>query len=230
MNESINQINKLLESIVEKLRKNSERLEKKVIDASKELDEENAAHGEYEALALIKKEAIISKALYQYYSQKLNQVIEKAETSIADSITLNSQNNAFQVEMESRDIINSVNLEDLFKGVESQAVASELLSSFAPFARSTSAPSEDSNESILYENDEKQKYDIKATDDENVLMGVCSNAATIDEDLMTNGFSYAATIDKDLIENGKSYAATIDEDLIEHGKSNTPTVKAESTK
>ena len=224
MIEKINKVNAALESMIEKLKINYERLEKKAIEAGKDLDDD-ASHSEYEALALIKKEAIINKVLYQYYSQKLRNIMEKAETSIADLITLNGKNDVFEVEVNSRDFMNNIDLEELCKGVRSFAVTDELISSFEMFSGSSAAPNEPTNENsnsskIKYEDSEKNNYDIKPTEDEQVLAMAGSSAAPLSEELMKAGSS-ARTISEEEKRAG-SDAAPLKEGTLSAGSSAAP--------
>lgn len=193
MIEKINKVNEALESLIEKLKNNYERLEKKAIEAGKDLDDDSS-HSEYEALALIKKEAIINKVLYQYYSQKLRNVMDRAESSIIDLITLNGKNEIFEVEVNSRDFMNNIDLEELCKGVRSFAVTDELISSFEMFSGSSAAPNDNKKEKvekskIKYEDSEKKEYNINSTDDEQALIMAGSSAAPMSEELMKAGSS-----------------------------------------
>ena len=224
MIEKINKVNEALESLIEKLKNNYERLERKAIETGKDLDED-ATHSEYEALALIKKEAIINKVLYQYYSQKLRNVMDRAESSIVDLITLNGKNDVFEVEVNSRDYMNNIDLEELCKGVRSFAVTDELISSFEMFSGSNVAPNETKNEfttqsKIEYEENDSKEYDIKPTDDEQALKMAGSSVAPITEELMNAGSS-EKTMSKEEMEAG-SCVEPLDENLLNAGSSSAP--------
>ncbi|MDE5619751.1 MAG: hypothetical protein K2I80_04405 [Ruminococcus sp.] len=227
MIEKINKVNEALESLIEKLKNNYERLEKKAIEAGKDLDDD-ASHSEYEALALIKKEAIINKVLYQYYSQKIRNVMDRAESSIVDLITLNGKNDVFEVEVNSRDFMNNIDLEELCKGVRSFAVTDELISSFEMFSGSNAAPDESKMETskkikVKYEESEKYEYDIKTTEDERVLIMAGSSSAPISEDLMKAGSS-EKTISKEEMRAG-SDAEPLKEGTFSAGSSSAPISK-----
>ena len=215
MIEKINKVNEALESLIEKLKNNYERLEKKAIETGRDLDED-ASHSEYEALALIKKEAIMNKVLYQYYSQKLRKVMDRAESSIVDLITLNGKNEVFEVEVNSRDYMNNIDLEELCKGVRSFAVTDELISSFEMFSGGSAAPSGDDTFSAGGNAAPITDELMRAGGSERTLseeeMQVGGNAAPITEEEMQAGGN-AAPITEELMRAGGSERTLSEEEM-----------------
>lgn len=194
MIEKINKVNDVLEQLVLKLKNNYERLEKRAIQAEKEIDED-ATTSEYEALALLKKDAIMNKILYQYYSQKLRHVMDRAENSVVEMAAISGDSDSFELEIRSRDFT-KINLEELCKGVRSNAVTEEILSSFEMFSGNDAEPKATPNSSkgkIAYESDKCSNYDIKATDDEFILARVGSDCAPLNDIMIAGGDAQSIT-------------------------------------
>ena len=186
MIEKINKVNEVLEQVVSKLKNNYERLEEKAIEAEKTIDEQSTV-AEYEALALLKKDAIMSKILYQYYSQKLKKVMDRAENSVVEMAAINGKSDSFELEIRSKDFTN-INLDELCKGVRSNAITEEIISSFELFSGSDASPKEPKRK-VEYESNEKGNYDIKATDDELILSGIGGGCCSHDEKGRHSGYS-----------------------------------------
>lgn len=183
MIEKISKVNDVLEQLVLKLKNNYERLEKRAIQAERDIDDD-ATTSEYEALALLKKDAIMNKILYQYYSQRLRPVMDRAENSVVEMAAISGDSDSFELEMKSRDFT-KINLDELCKGVRSNAVTEEILSSFEMFSGNDAAPKD--TPKIKYESAKGNKYDIEATDDEFILSRVGSDCAPVNEVMLAGG-------------------------------------------